>query len=60
MLGQPSFPRTALTSFNLLQLYGSELFELNTNLMKKAIEVTKHIKLNDSAVAQKCESFGLG
>ncbi|KAK4051264.1 hypothetical protein OIO90_004745 [Microbotryomycetes sp. JL221] len=33
-------------------LYGSELFELNTNLLKRAVQITKNIKLNDSSVAQ--------
>ncbi|KAK4052027.1 hypothetical protein OIV83_002321 [Microbotryomycetes sp. JL201] len=32
-------------------LYGSELFELNTNLLKRALQVTKSIKLNDSSIA---------
>ncbi|KAM0788042.1 hypothetical protein ACM66B_006240 [Microbotryomycetes sp. NB124-2] len=37
-------------------LYGSELFELNTNLMKRAVQITKNIKLNDSSVAMQYRS----
>lgn len=33
-------------------LYGSELFELNTNLLNVAYNVTRHLTLNDSATAQ--------
>ncbi|SCV73346.1 BQ2448_7272 [Microbotryum intermedium] len=34
------------------ELYGTELFELNTNLLAKAYNAAKNVKLNDSTAAQ--------
>ncbi|GAA5938219.1 purine-nucleoside phosphorylase [Sporobolomyces koalae] len=33
-------------------LYGTEVFELNTNLLNRALNLTKDLTLNDSSVAQ--------
>jgi purine nucleoside permease len=33
-------------------LYGTEVFELNTNLLARALNLTQNLTLNDSSVAQ--------
>lgn len=37
-------------------LYGTEVFELNTNLLARAVNITSGLKLNDSSVAQQYRS----
>ncbi|GAA98867.1 hypothetical protein E5Q_05555 [Mixia osmundae IAM 14324] len=34
------------------ELYGTELYQVNTNLLKRALSLTKNVKLNDSSTAQ--------
>ncbi|TKA50558.1 hypothetical protein B0A53_06049 [Rhodotorula sp. CCFEE 5036] len=37
-------------------LYGTEVFELNTNLLARAVNITSGLQLNDSSVAQQYRS----
>ncbi|BGP42767.1 hypothetical protein JCM10450v2_006878 [Rhodotorula kratochvilovae] len=37
---------------DVADLYGTEVFELNTNLLDRALNLTKGVSLNDSSVAQ--------
>lgn len=38
-------------------LYGTEVFELNTNLLARAVNLTSGLKLNDSSVAQEYRKY---